>query len=124
MEKPAFRFLIVEDEIMTAMCLEMELKRVGYTVCQRVISGEEAVVSAVQHRPDVVLMDIRLAGQIDGIEAAQQIQASAEIPVIFMTAYPDDNTIKRVKQLNPLGFFIKPVKIHNIQSVVDSLSIE
>ena len=122
MKKTAFRFLVVEDEVMAAMCLEMELKRVGYAVCQRVVSGEEAIVSAAQQRPDVVLMDIRLAGELDGIEAAQQIQAAAGIPVIFMTAYPDDNTLERANRLNPLGFFIKPVKIRDIQTVLGLLA--
>lgn len=122
MESTVLRFLVVEDEVITAMCLEMELKRAGYTVCQRVVSGEEAVASAVQHRPDVVLMDIRLAGKLDGIEAAQEIQTATGIPVIFMTGYPDDAVIARANQLNPLGFFIKPVKIHNIQAVLETLA--
>ncbi len=115
------QILIVEDEVMIAMCLEMELKRVGYDVCQRVATGEEAVVVAEQASPDVILMDIRLAGEIDGIEAAQQIQACSSIPIIFMTGYPDKAVEERAKQLNPLGYFVKPLRLQRIQPLIDSV---
>ncbi|MBD3305915.1 response regulator, partial [candidate division KSB3 bacterium] len=88
MNRP-FRILLVEDEVMIAMGLELELKRAGYPECQRVVSGEEALVRVAQEPPDLILMDIRLAGKLDGIETARQIQAQTDIPIIFMTGYPD-----------------------------------
>ena len=118
------RILIVEDEVIIAMCLEMELKHAGYTVCQRVIRGEDAVRIALRESPDCVLMDIRLAGDIDGIDAAQQIQAQTTIPIIFMTGYPDKAVEERAKALNPLGFFIKPVRVLTLKPLLDSLQGE
>ena len=115
------RILVVEDEVMIAMCLEMELKHAGYEVCQRVAKGEDAVRIAQQDSPDCILMDIRLAGDIDGIEAAQQIQAQTDIPIIFMTGYPDRAVEERANTLNPLGFFIKPVRISTLQPLIDSI---
>lgn len=115
------QILIVEDEVMIAMCLEMELTRAGYDVCQRVATGEEAVIVAQDKTPDIILMDIRLAGDIDGIEAAQQIQACTAIPIIFMTGYPDKAVEERAKQLNPFGYFVKPVRIHTLQPLIDSV---
>ena len=115
------RILVVEDEILIAMCLEMELIKAGYEVCSRVTNGEEAIVLATQDAPDLILMDIRLADDIDGIEAARTILASSQIPIIFMTGYPDKEHAERAKQLNPLGYFIKPVRIHDLQLLIDSI---
>lgn len=120
MRKP-LRFLIVEDEVLIAMCLELELMQTGFTVCRRVTSGEEAIVAAVQEHPDVILMDIRLTGTLDGIEAAQQIHSVSSIPIIFITGYPDKDVIERARQQHPIGFFIKPVQMQQIQSAVASL---
>ena len=120
MTKP-LRFLVVEDEILIAMGLEMELKKAGFAVCKRVTSGEEAIIAAVQEHPDVILMDIRLAGKIDGFKAAQQIQSVSSIPIIFMTGYLDKEVIERAQQQHPLGLLIKPIHIQDIQSVVASI---
>ena len=120
MTKP-LRFLVVEDEILIAMGLELELKKAGFAVCKRVTSGEEAIIAAGQEHPDVILMDIRLAGALDGIEAAQQIQSVSPTPIIFMTGYSDKDEIERAQQQQPLGLFIKPIRIQDIQSVVASI---
>ena len=121
MTKP-LHVLVVEDEVIIAMCLELELQRAGYAVCQSVESGEDAIRAAAEHHPDVILMDIRLAGELDGIETAQQIQTSADIPIIFMTGYPDNDVKTRANELHPLGFFIKPVGMQDIQAAISSLS--
>ena len=118
---PPRRILVVEDEVMIAMCLELELTRAGYEVCQRVAKGEEAVCLAQHESPDCILMDIRLAGEIDGIEAAEQIQAFSSIPIIFMTGYPDKTVEERANVLNPLGFFVKPVRILTLKPLIDSI---
>lgn len=120
MEQPP-RILIVEDEVIIAMYLEMELQHAGYQVCQHVTTGEEAVRIARRDAPGCILMDIRLAGDIDGIEAAQHIQAQADIPIIFMTGYPDKTIEDRAKALHPLGFFLKPVQAAALQPLLESL---
>lgn len=115
------RILVVEDEIIIAMCLAMELEQAGYQICQTISTGEEAVEIVQQHPPDVILMDIRLAGELDGIEAARQIQASSPIPIIFMTGYPDKTIEEQARAVNPLGFFTKPVALHALRPLLDSL---
>ncbi len=117
----ARRILVVEDEAMIALCLEMELKKAGYVLCKRVARGEDAVLTALRDLPDVILMDIRLAGPIDGIEAAHRIQAATTIPVIFMTGYPDKAIEERARALSPLGFFVKPVRLSAIRPLIDSV---
>ena len=118
--KSPIRILIVEDEMLTALALEMELKHAGYVVCNNVVSGEEAVASAARDHPDVILMDIRLVGELDGIEAAQRIQAAAPIPIIFMTAYKDETLTERVQQLKPLGYLSKPVSPHVLKPIFEA----
>ena len=115
------RILVVEDEAMIAMCLKLELKQAGYEVCRHLATGEDAVRIALHESLDCILMDIRLAGTIDGIEAAQQIQARTHIPIIFMTGYPDKAVEERAKALNPLGFFVKPVQISLLQPLIDAV---
>jgi CheY-like chemotaxis protein len=119
--KQPVRILVVEDEAITALALELGLTDAGYAVCKKVVTGEEAITSAKQEHPDVILMDIRLAGEIDGIEAAQQIRASASIPIIFMTGYPEKNLAERAEQVNPLGYFIKPINLHDLKPIIDSV---
>ncbi len=117
------RILIVEDEVIIAMGIEMELKQAGYEVCQRgpVATGEEAIIIAQHESPDIILMDIGLAGEIDGIEAAQEIQACTAIPIIFMSGYSDKDVEERAKALNPLGYYIKPVRIHDLKPLLESV---
>jgi DNA-binding NarL/FixJ family response regulator len=102
------RILIVEDEFITAKDISASLIDAGYDVVGTASSGEEAVEKAAQLRPHLVLMDIRLNGQMDGVVAAQRIQAAAEIPVVFLTAYSDIETMKRVLYAKPYGYVVKP----------------
>jgi DNA-binding NarL/FixJ family response regulator len=103
------RILIVEDEIVSAMALETALAEMGYVVVGSVTTGEEAFDRAIGERPDIVAMDIRLAGKMDGIEAASRIIEATEAQIIFMTGYGDDETRKRALALKPLGVMSKPV---------------
>jgi CheY-like chemotaxis protein len=120
--KKARKILIVEDEIVIAECLELELTMSGHTVCSCVVTGEDAIVAAEREHPDVILMDIRLAGEIDGIEAAKRIQALLGIPIVFMTGYLEDTIRGRAMELNPLTFLTKPVKLRDIQKALAALS--
>lgn len=114
------KILLVEDEFLIAMALESEIVEVGYEVISSVTSGEKAVDVARVLSPDVILMDIRLAGKIDGVEAAGQILSFSPIPIIFMSGYSNPETMDRAKALNPLDYLIKPVFIQNLKSIIDS----
>jgi CheY-like chemotaxis protein len=103
------RILIVEDEVVSAMALERTLAEIGYAVVGSVTTGEEAVEKAAELRPDIVAMDIRLAGKMDGIEAARRIREACEAQIIFMTGYDDADTRRRALALRPLGLMDKPV---------------
>ena len=115
----AARILIVEDERLIATDLQRRLTRLGYTVVALAASGMEAVQKVLTLHPDVVLMDIRLQGDMDGIEAAQRIHASAAIPVVFMTAYVDADTQQRMRITSPWGCLYKPFAPNQVQSVLE-----
>jgi two-component system, response regulator PdtaR len=103
------RILIVEDEIISAMALERMLADIGYSVVATVSTGEDAIEWTKRERPDIVAMDIRLAGKMDGIDAASRIMAESATPIVFMTGYDDKETRARALTLKPLGFMIKPI---------------
>ena len=100
--------LVVEDERIVAMALEKALRRMRYSVVGITDSGQDAVRKATQTQPDVVLMDIRLRGPIDGIEAAAQIQSQGDVPIVYLTAYADDETLQQAKITEPYGYVLKP----------------
>ncbi|UKO98206.1 hybrid sensor histidine kinase/response regulator [Nostoc sp. UHCC 0870] len=102
------RILIVEDEQLVADDLRETLEYLGYIVCDLVASGEEAIFKAEQLQPDLVLMDIRLEGEIDGIEASFEIQSRFHLPVVYLTANADRVTLERAKASHPFGYILKP----------------
>ena len=102
------RVLIVEDEFIVSMDLRRALEGMGFIVPAEVSSGEGAVDAASRLFPDVVLMDIRLPGQMDGFEATDEIQRRFKIPVVYLTSYSDEETLERARATNPYGFLIKP----------------
>ena len=102
------KIMIVEDEWITADDIKMSLQSLGYTVTSVVSSGEEAIQKAEKDRPDLVLMDIVLQGEMDGIEAANQIHSCYDIPIIYLTAYADEKVLERAKITEPFGYIVKP----------------
>lgn len=100
--------LIVEDEAIVAEDLSRKVSQLGYTVAGTAMSGEEAIVLSRQLQPGLVLMDIRLAGAMDGIEAARIIHGEYNLPILFLTAHSDTNTIERARQVGALGYVLKP----------------
>jgi diguanylate cyclase (GGDEF)-like protein/PAS domain S-box-containing protein len=102
------RILIVEDESIVALDLANSLETMGYSVVGRVARGLDAIQSAVDLRPDLVLMDIHLKGEMDGIEAAEVIRARCDIPIIFLTAHADAATLQRARVTEPFGYLLKP----------------
>ena len=116
---PESRILIVEDERVVANALARNLEGLGYQVVSAVASGEEALTKAEETRPDLVLMDIRLEGEMDGIEAAGLITSRFDIPVIFVTAYADRNVLAKAKITEPYGYLIKPLSKRELHSAVE-----
>jgi len=100
--------MVVEDETIVSLDLQSRLRSMGYEIVDAVGTGEEAIAKAGEHRPDLVLMDVGLRGQIDGVQAAEQIKKSYQIPVIYLTASSDEKTIQRAKLTEPFGYILKP----------------
>lgn len=112
--------LIVEDEIILAKDLECRLKELGYQVVGIVSTGLAAIAAAEQLLPDLILMDIRLAGKMDGIDAALEICKHHDIPVIFLSAYADDQTRQRAETLKPHGFLSKLTPDHHLYTAIEA----
>jgi 1,2-diacylglycerol 3-beta-glucosyltransferase len=114
------RVLIVEDEIISAMSMEIAIRGWGSQVVGIVTNGEDAIRTAEAEKPDVVLMDICLRGAIDGIGAAREIIGRLKIPVIFMTGYDDEDTIRAARELKPLAFLAKPFEPTRLAEVLEA----
>ncbi len=118
------KILVVEDEIITAEHIKLALKNQGYQVVSLVISGEEAINKVEDTGVDLVLMDINLKGEMDGVEAAEEIWDSHSIPLIFLTAYSDEKTLQRAKITEPsvkkfFGLLNKPFKKEDSHSLIE-----
>ena len=100
--------LVVEDEVLVARDIKSRLIRMGYEVLDTARKGSEAIDKSLALKPDLILMDIHLADEIDGIEAAVRIRQTLEVPVIFCTAYADEETLERAKISTPYGYVLKP----------------
>ena len=112
------KILIVEDEAIVALHEEENLKNMGYTVVGKASSGEEAIRKAEETQPDLVLMDIVLKGEMDGIETAGQITTRFNIPVVYVTAYGDETTLQRAKLTEPFGYILKPFKERDLHVAI------
>jgi len=111
--------MVVEDDPVIALVLTDRLERLGYEVPEVVASGEEAVEQAAEIAPDMVLMDIQLKGEMDGIEAATRIRSRLKIPVVYVTAYADDPLLERAKLTEPFGYLIKPYGERELRSTIE-----
>jgi len=113
------RILIVEDERLISLDLSRRLPKLGYEVCAVIPTGEEAVQRARELRPDLVLMDICLRGEMDGIQAADIIRETADLPVMFLSANSDEATLSRAKLSHPSNYLLKPFKERELQVGID-----
>lgn len=113
------KILIVEDESIVARETQRRLESLGYTVVAIVPSGKEAIKRAAELHPDLVLMDIMLKGDMDGIEAAEQIGARFNIPTVYLTAYGDDAILQRAKITEPFGFILKPFEEKELHTTIE-----
>lgn len=109
------QIMIVEDEVIVGEDIKKSLKNLGYNVPSIVSSGEVAIQKVEENSPDLVLMDILLHGEMDGIETASQIRSLFNIPVVYLTAYSDEKILERAKVTEPFGYIIKPFKERELQ---------
>ena len=114
-----YRILIVEDEAIVAMDIESRLTAMGYAIAGRAASAEQALALAKEAQPDLILMDIRLQGEMDGIDAALEIHKYFRIPVIFVTAYSEETTLERAKLAEPFGYILKPFDDRELKSAIE-----
>jgi len=113
------KILIVEDDRIVAKDIENTLKNLGFSVSSIVSSGEEAINKVKKKSPDLVLMDIVLKGEMDGIEAAKQIKERFHIPVVYLTAYADKKLLERVKITEPFGYIVKPFEERELHTTIE-----
>ena len=113
------KILVVEDEMLIGAKISMQLTNLGYEITGVVPRGEEAILHVQENKPDIVLIDIHLRGEIDGIETALSIQKHADIPVIYLTANSDEATFNRAKISKPFAFISKPYKQLDLQRAIE-----
>jgi len=113
--------LIVEDESIEAQDLKVRLKNSGYTVSDVVATGRDAIESADKYPVNLVLMDIKLKGPMNGIEAAEKIQTQYDIPVVYLTAHADGQTLEKAKRIGPHGFILKPYEDRELLGVIETV---
>jgi DNA-binding NarL/FixJ family response regulator len=113
------KIFIVEDERITAISIEEALISMGYQVCGNVSSGDRAIEMIPSVSPDLVMMDIKIKGMVDGIETAKILKDRFNLPVVFLTAYADSITLERAKTVEPAGYVLKPFKVNELKSVIE-----
>jgi Response regulator containing CheY-like receiver domain and AraC-type DNA-binding domain len=121
MIKQPLKLLIVEDEVISAMALKIEFRQFGYEILRPVTTGEDAVKSARIDSPDVILMDIRLAGIKDGIQAAKDIRSFSKCLIVFMTGYEDEELMKKAQEVEYSRYFIKPIVVNDLHTLINQL---
>jgi len=115
------KILVVEDEAWSVMMITKFLNHLGYDCDRAVANGEEAVKVALEESPDIIFMDIRLADEVSGIEAAKRILSKKKIPIAFMTAYSDDEIIDEARKLDCVAYFIKPIDLIELAELLNSI---
>ncbi|HEY6168131.1 MAG TPA: response regulator [Verrucomicrobiae bacterium] len=116
MKRP--RVLVVEDEVIVAMDFEQRLKRLGYTVAGVAHDGRQAITKTAEGNPELILMDINLGGGMSGIESAVTIRQRHDVPVIYVTAYSDPDTVRRAAQSDPFGYILKPFEDRELETAI------
>ncbi|MFN6497501.1 MAG: ATP-binding protein [Nostoc sp. DedQUE01] len=113
------RILVVEDEVIVARTIASQLSQLGYIVTGTASSGKVAIAKAWETQPELILMDIILKGEMDGIATATHIREQLDVPVIFLTAYGDENTLERAKVTQPFGYIIKPFTTKDLRIAIE-----
>jgi len=116
---PGLRALIVEDEALIAEELKGRLSRMGFRIIGTVDSADEGVAIATSELPDLVLMDIRLRGAKDGVQACEEIRRQVDVPIVYVTAHSDERSVSRAKRTEHDGFILKPFHRHELRSTIE-----
>ncbi len=118
------RIMIIEDEAIIAKDMENILLNYGFNIIGVYSKAEDAILSLKSEKPDVILMDVVLKGELDGIEAAKIIKKTLSVPIIFITAYADETTINRIKSVNAYGYFLKPFEEKELQTWIETTLVK
>lgn len=113
------KILLVEDEGIVVLHLKKTLEGLGYVICGVATTGEDAIIKAMDSRPDLVLTDVVLKGVVDGIDAAEKIHALFNIPVIYLSAHSDEATLQRAKVTEPFGYIVKPFRERDLYIAIE-----
>lgn len=113
------RILVVEDEPNVAEVMRARLESFGYEVCYIAASDMEAIQAAESLVPDIVIMDIKIKGNLDGIDSARQIRSRIEVPIIYLTSYSDDRLLRRAQSTEPFGYLVKPYEANQLKITVE-----
>ena len=116
---PKTNVLVVEDESIVSKDIQHSLKKLGYNVVGAASTGERAFELASSEKPDIILMDIMLKGDMNGVETAQKVKEELQIPVIYLTAYADESTLEKAKVTEPYGYIIKPFKEVDLHTSIE-----
>lgn len=115
------QILIVEDEVLLALSLSMDLRAAGYAVADTIGTGAEAVERVKDTPVDLVIMDIGLPGSMDGVAAAREIREFSDVPIVFLTGYADRAEDTELARIKPLGFLVKPVSLSRLNPLIESV---
>jgi CheY-like chemotaxis protein len=115
----ASKILIVEDEAVVALAMEKQLTRLGFEVIGTCDNGLDALQKAAEESPQLVLMDIKINGDLDGVDTVKQLRAVFDIPVIYLTSYSDEATLERAKVTEPFGYLLKPFDDLTLKTTFD-----
>lgn len=119
--KKKIKILIVEDEVMIAQWMKMELEDAGYSVYDFITTGKDAIEFMKDNLPDLILMDINLIGKLDGIDTAKIITSNIDIPIIFMTGYDKHSIVERAMKLNPIAYLTKPIEMWDLEPIIHKM---
>ena len=111
--------LVVEDKVVTARHIQSTLMGLGYVAEHLAISGKEAIEKALEHKPDLILMDIMLGEGMDGVQAAQHVRSHMDVPIVFLSAYSDKSILDRAKMTEPFGYLIKPFRPEELRTTIE-----
>lgn len=115
------KVLIVEDDMIISMVLERMMNKMGFDVVEKATTGKKAISLAQEHEPDIILMDIQLKDDIDGITAMQKIRESSEVPVIYITGNSDQYYKEKAQETNYIDYLIKPIEMDDLKKSINKV---
>lgn len=114
------KILVVEDDLLLSMLNKKHLQQMGHTVVNAVTNGKDAIESVIRDKPDIILMDIRIKGDMDGIETMMEISKFSNVPVIYLTGNSNEDSKARAVKTNMLAFCLKPVHFEELQHIISN----